>query len=359
MRDSSETKSQSHLPRQGASGPSRATPRFIERLLNGKRILILGHHNPDGDALGSAVALGLALRALGKEASVGVSGFYAHNIAYLLEGLDFVVDIPSPLALGEFDLLVYVDCHGPERAWEELPRPLPPFPPHLVIDHHVLDGELRQALDFFHDREASSAGEIVCRLLQDLNVAFTPPIVQALLAAICSDTGFFTQANASAAALAEASFLVSLGGSLEETHARLKQGWSLAKTRLLGLCLASMELHRGGEVATMVLTEAMLRESGAALAEAEGFIDYARALKGVKLAALVKCDGRGRTKVSLRSRRPYSARAVATRFGGGGHSQAAAYTENSPDVALALSRFLEALETMETVETAETRKDGS
>jgi phosphoesterase RecJ-like protein len=91
----------------------------------------------------------------------------------------------------------------------------------------------------------------------------------------------------------------------------------------------------------MLLTDRMLKESGAILEDADGFVEYPRDLAGVELAVLFRINGRGSTRVSLRSRSLVNARAIAMEFGGGGHRQAAAYTDSSSDPAVALKRFLE------------------
>jgi phosphoesterase RecJ-like protein len=328
--------------------PIRPDPEFMERLAAARKIIVMGHYQPDGDALGASVGLGAALRGAGREAAVGTSGKIAPNTRFILEGacgFHVLADSPDDLAAGGWDLAVFVDCHGPERIW---PDATPGswqgrLPPYLVIDHHVHAEPLVSCAGLYHDPGASSTGEMVARLMRAMGLDFTPPILESLLAAIVSDTGFFAQANTTAAALREAAGLVELGGDLEGVNSKLNQSFSPARMRLLSLSLASMEFHLGGRVAAMFLTSDMLERSGAAREDSEGFVDYPRSVKGVELAALFKEDGRGRVKVSLRSRYPVSARAVAAGYGGGGHVLAAAYTDPSPVCREALERFLAGL----------------
>ncbi|MDR1037586.1 MAG: bifunctional oligoribonuclease/PAP phosphatase NrnA [Deltaproteobacteria bacterium] len=323
-------------------------PAFLDRLSSAGKVLILGHHNPDGDALGASVGLGSALRDMGRDVTVGTSGAIAPNTRFILEGscgFHLAFDSPEDVAGGGFDLLVFVDCHGPERVWPDLaPESYAgKLPPYLVIDHHVHAGPLSGCAGLYHDPGASSTGEMVARLIRAMDSRFTPPMLESLLAAIVSDTGFFTQANTTATALREAADLVELGGDLEGVNNKLNQSFSPARMRLLSLSLASMEFFRGGRVAAMCLTGDMLRTAGAAREDSEGFVDFPRSVKGVELAALFREDGRGRVKVSLRSRYPVSARQVAVRYGGGGHVLAAAYTDSGPTCSEAKARFLEGL----------------
>jgi phosphoesterase RecJ-like protein len=325
--------------------PVQPEPAFLTRLASARRVLILGHHHPDGDALGAAVGLAEALNDMGREVTVGTSGKIAPNTLFILDGssgLHRPFDAPRDVRREEWDLVVFVDCHGPERVWPDHPPESwsGKLPPYLVIDHHVHAGPLAVCSGLFHDPEASSTGEMVARVLKALNVAFTPPMLESLLAAIVSDTGFFAQANTTAACLKEAAFLVELGGDLEGVNNKLNQSFSPARMRLLSLSLGTMEFFRGGRVAVMFLTSEMVERSGAVREDAVGFVDYPRSVKGVELSALFKEDGRGRVKVSLRSRYPVSARAVACGYGGGGHVLAAAYTDPSPSCAEARERFL-------------------
>jgi phosphoesterase RecJ-like protein len=328
-------------------GPVQPEPEFLERLVSARRLIILGHHNPDGDALGASLALALALGEMGREVQVGTSGKIAPNIMFLLEGVPGLCRefrVPRDLRPEDWDLAVFMDCHGPERVWpDHAGEGFGFLPPYLVIDHHVHTEPLSGCEGLFHDPEASSTGEMVARILKALRAPFPPQVLEAILAAIASDTGFFTQANTTASALRETADLVGLGGDLEGVNNKLNQSFSLARMRLLHLSLGSIELFRGGQVAAMFITSDMLERSGAALEDSEGFVDFPRAVKGVALAALFKEDGRGRVKVSLRSRYPVSARAVAASNGGGGHVLAAAYTCHVPTCLEAREIFLAGL----------------
>jgi phosphoesterase RecJ-like protein len=356
------------------------TEDFITKLLAANKILILGHFNPDGDALGSAAALCHYLLLMGKYVRVGTSGKIPPNLFFLLKPEKLFIEAYfDKYLLNEFDLLIFLDCHGPDRVWpndtgEDFSKILPPY---LVIDHHMHDKDLSGFSALFHDPYSSSTGELVARLIRAINTIhlnnslnnpidsgygsnsgsisgsgsvsssdsphippLTPPIVEGILAAIVSDTNFFTQTNATPLSLREASFLVAMGGDLEDLNAKLNQSWTLARMKLLHKALKTLELHFRGEVALMLLTQEMLDATGATIEDADGFVEYPRSLTGVKLAAFIKEDGRGQVKVSLRSRFPVNAREIAQCFGGGGHNMAAAYTDKSRAATQAKARFL-------------------
>jgi phosphoesterase RecJ-like protein len=317
-------------------------PQFIEAILRSERILVLEHFNPDGDALGAATALGHALRNMGKETTVGTTGKIPPNLFFLMEPEELFREVfLDKYFLAEFDLAIFVDCHGPERTWPDGTfEDFSYLPPYLVIDHHVHGAPLTDPIALIHHPAASSTGELVAKLIKDMGLTFTKPIVEALLTAIVSDTNFFTQSNATPSSLRETADLVALGGDLENLNVKLNQSWTLSRMRLLEKALGTLETHFDGKLALITLTSDMLKEVGATLEDADGFVEYPRGLSGVDLAAFIKEDGHGRVKVSLRSRYPVSAREIAQCFGGGGHMRAAAYTDSSKEASQAKARFL-------------------
>jgi phosphoesterase RecJ-like protein len=329
---------------QGGHRLIQPSPGFVEFLRKNERIMVLGHQHPDGDALGSAAALAAVLRSLGKTAFVGISGRVAPNITFLMEPPKFFSEV-SDLNfrfLKSFDLLVYVDCHGPSRVWPDTdPADWAELPPNLVIDHHIHNEDLQGALAVYHDKNSSSTGELVARLTRHLEAELSEKSVEALLTAIVTDTGFFTQDNTTPSTLREAADLLENGGKLAKLHEKLNNGHTLERMRLLKNSLTSLELFLGGKVAVMLLTEDMLEDARARVEDADGFIDFPRSLGNVVLSAFIKDGGRKGVKVSLRSKAPVSARMIAQAFGGGGHELAAAYTDPSDSPEIARARFLE------------------
>lgn len=303
-------------------------PREIIDLLEGAgRVLLLTHHNPDGDALGSASALARALLDRGKSCRLYFDGEWLKQLEFLLEGLERDLAPRS----GDYDLAVILDCHGYERlgpAGPALAEELQSLPL-VVIDHHLLNETEKSGGLWLHRPEISSTGELVWNLLTALNWRPDRAAAQGLLLAIASDTGFFGQSNTGADTLRSAADLLDLGGDLEEIKRQVMHNQPLKRLKLMGLALGTLALHCGGRLAVMLVTPAMLAEAGAEMSDTENFIELGRSLSGVDLVALVKDagGGPGRVRVSLRSRKGVDARALAQTFGGGGHRRAAAYTD--------------------------------
>ncbi|MDR2935594.1 MAG: bifunctional oligoribonuclease/PAP phosphatase NrnA [Candidatus Adiutrix sp.] len=311
------------------SAPDAAVPPLILELVGRARhILILTHHNPDGDALGSARALALTLEAAGRSAVLALTGTLDQHLSFLLEGLS-IVDFPNDFSA--YDLVVLLDCHCLTRLErKELAVSLPDgSPPLVVIDHHPPGDRGKAEAGFYIKPAASSTGELVWHLLSALNLSPPPEAREALLTAMASDTGFFSQSNTTAAALrAVADFVEMSGGHLVETvHRRLREDVPLKRLKLMGLALDSLRLHFDGRLALMAVTPDTLKAAGAVMADTEDFVELGRSLAGVTLSALIKDNGSGRLRVSLRSREPVSASALASLFGGGGHRLAAAYDD--------------------------------
>ena len=304
-----------------------------EKLLRASsRVLVLTHHNPDGDALGSAAGMALTLIETGREADLYLAGTWAEHLNFLLEGLSVKTSLDDPAG---YDLVILLDCHsfdrlGPGgRTLADRLAQVPEPAPLMVLDHHLLGPGEKIGANWMLDSGASSTGELVWGLIRDLG--WVPPraALQALLLAITSDTGFFSQSNSTAAALRAAADMTELGGSLEEVDRLVNKGLPLRRMKLMGLTLATLTLHFQGRLATLAVTPEMLAEAGAVMADTEDFVELGRSLAGVSLAALIKDSGRGpgEIRVSLRSREEVDASALARLFGGGGHRQASAYND--------------------------------
>jgi len=315
----------------GKSAPAAAVPPLVFELTGRARhILVLTHHNPDGDALGSAGALAMTLGAAGRQVDLALTGSWAQHLSFLLEDLS-VVDFPDDFSV--YDLVMLLDCHSLGRLERKGLETLAGSAPLVVVDHHPLSGEERAEANWFLEPGASSTGELVWRLLSALDLSPPPEAREALLLAIASDTGFFSQNNTTAAALRIAADLVESGGHPEAIRRRLHEDLPLRRLKLMGLALDSLRLYFDGRLAVMTVTPSALRTAGAVMADSEDLVDVGRSLLGVTLSALVKDEGLGFPRVSLRSREPVNASALAGLFGGGGHRLAAAY--NDPQAATA------------------------
>lgn len=297
--------------------------------------LLLTHVNPDGDALGSLLALALGLESAGLRA-FPVSADPVPDIYRFLPGADRIRDHlpPQPPMLA-----ISVDADGLARVGRfaaELERVCA-----LVdMDHHATD----KAFGDLHwvDPGAAATGEMVYRLLRALPVALTPDIATCLYTAILTDTGRFCYSNTTPRALRIGAQLVRAGADLPLIYREVYESKSFPASKLLGLALGRLRRADDVRVAFSELTPEDFRAAGADLEETEGIVDHLRAVREAWAAALFVELPEGAIRVSMRSRGAVDVGEVALRFGGGGHLNAAGCTLPGP-MPEAQKRLLRAL----------------
>ena len=283
------------------------------------RFLISSHSNPDGDAIGSELALLRLLRQAGKRALIW--NFHPTPGTYraLPDSATIHVGAEPPSGFpGAFDCAVVLECPTLDRtgiadALAGLPL--------LNIDPHL--GNAGYGVANWVDTSAPAVGVMVAALARDLGLAVDPATADCLLLALVSDTGGFRFSNATPDAFEAAAVLVREGAQPERVSQWLNESQPEGAVRLLGEMLATLELHAGGRVATVHLTQAMFARAGAVPGDSEGLVDTPRTIAGVEAVALLRETGPGQWKVSLRSRGPVDVQAVAQRRAGGGHKNAA------------------------------------
>lgn len=287
-------------------------------LAGGKRFLLTGHRNPDGDSLGSTLALALALSAQGKEARVVMRDGWSS--AY--DGMPGLASVSVSETLppdwpGSWDALVVMECPSADRTgWPNM------FAGKVVnVDHHP--GNDRYGAVNLVELPAAAVGEIVADLLDLLRWPVTPDVATNLWVSLVSDTGSFRYGNTTPKALALGARLVAAGARPAEVNEFLFEAQPLPTLKLEALVLGTLELHGGGRVATVELPKRFLAESGASAEETEGLVNRARGLRGVRAAALLREGEDGEVRCSLRSKGEVDVRAVAARHHGGGHRNAA------------------------------------
>ena len=318
------------------SAASPAIPaRLFQALRQAGRLVLLTHARPDGDALGSILALHRCARAAGKQCRMAVPDMLPRRYAFLFQqaGLEAALDTPLFITSREqaaghlaelvawADLVVVLDASAPQQL-EPAAESLRNIPHKLaVIDHHVECEELSPCT--WRDVSAAATGVMVVELAEALGWAMDAPAVQAALAAFAADTGWFRHANTDARALAAAARLCAAGGSPEQLYARLYQCDRPERIRLLAVALGSLELHAAGRLAVMTLTRADFDRVGAGRDEAEEFVNEALRISSVEVAILLSEQPDGVIRASLRSRQAVDVAAIARAFGGGGHARAA------------------------------------
>jgi phosphoesterase RecJ-like protein len=293
-----------------------------------ERFLVVTHENPDGDALGSLLAATLALRRLGKDADMYLPGRTPLPGEYGFMPLDDLTREPPGDATER--VLFAVDCAKKERIGDDAAPARAPLV--LNVDHHhdnTRFGDLNLIV-----ADASSTGEILRDLFAELGVELTPELAEPLYIAIVTDTGRFQYANTTPKALRLAAELVEAGADIHAVFQQVYESVEFAKLKLLARALDRAEVLEGGRIVVSHLLRTDFGEVGASEPYSEGIIDYLRAVEGAELAVLIReqlNDDAPAYKGSLRSSiDELDVSAVARRFGGGGHRQAAGFSTDLP-----------------------------
>jgi bifunctional oligoribonuclease and PAP phosphatase NrnA len=307
-----------------------AREQVLDAVRTNDRFLLVTHENPDGDALGSLVAMQGVLRQLGKESVmfIGADEFplpYEYRFFDLSDGV--VHEVPDDLGSR---VVVFLDCGNIDRAPEALRDPGLRI---LNVDHHH-DNTRFGTIDHVVP-EASCTAEIVWDLMRSLGTEATPEIADALYVGLVTDTGKFMYENTGTRAHVMAAELIGAGVDVHAIYRRLYEGIPFAKLRLLALALSAVRRFDDGALTISRITRDFFAEAEAEDSYSEGIVDHLRGVSGTKVAALVReLNGGGppRAKVSLRAADPaVDVSAIARAGGGGGHRQAAGFTTQLTD----------------------------
>ena len=282
------------------------------------RALMLGHVHPDADVLGTLLALGLALEARGW--SVTFAGPHpVPGVLGFLPGADrYQVWDRTP---GHFEVVVLTDCPNHARTEGLLEQARGPESQVLNIDHHP-DNRRYGTVDWI-DPDAAATGEMVHELLGALGLPVTPDIALNLFTAIHTDTGSFRYSNTTARTFRIAAALTQAGAQPAVVSDRLYQRRAAGSLNELGEVLRRVAVSEDGRIAWLTVPRGLVSE---AFISSEDLVTYPRSLDGVRVAMLLRDEGAGRVKVSLRAKGDVPVNAIAGRFGGGGHENAAGCT---------------------------------
>ncbi|MHB8127242.1 MAG: DHH family phosphoesterase [Desulfitobacteriaceae bacterium] len=291
-------------------------PEMITELRKAPQVALFSHVSPDGDCMGSMLALGLALEKLNKQIYFFNPDPVPANLAYL-PGANRV---NSVLTVNWPEVLMFVDCTEIERA-SLSPRDLPSNSIILNLDHHISNsffGDINVV-----DPQASASGEMAFSLIKELGVEFDKEIAANLYTAIVTDTGSFQYSNTTAETHRIVAELIDHKIDLETIHSHLFDQKPLAHIKLLQRALASLQLFYDGQVALMTLSNQDFLECRAEDNLTEGLINHARSMEGVEVAILIRERDSLGVKVVLRSNSWLNVNEVAAKFQGGGHKRAA------------------------------------
>jgi phosphoesterase RecJ-like protein len=296
-----------------------------EELRDRDRFLLTTHENPDGDALGSLLAMHQILGALGKDSVMFLAAKeFPLPVEYRFMPLEEVFHEP-PADMPD-RVVVFLDCGNVDR--------MPADFLHengnkvLNIDHH--HDNTRFGTVNLVDVEASSTAEIVYDLAAVLGVALTTEIANALYVGLVTDTGKFMYENTDERSHRMAAALVGAGVDVNDVYRRLYEHAPLEKLKLLAFALNAIEVHEDGALAITYISAADYEATGASEVLTEGVIDHVRTIDGILVAAVVRDHaehGRAARKVSLRSTDgEVDVSEIAAKQGGGGHRRAAGFS---------------------------------
>jgi len=293
----------------------------VERLGQAKRALLTGHRRPDGDSLGSELAIAELARRLGVQTLI-INHDPAPPTLADLPGADSVL-VAGSLPTGfpdDFDLVVMLECPSIDRAgFDGLDRR-----PILNIDHHPANpryGEVN-----YLDEASPAVGEMVWRMYREAGVDPSAEAATNAYVALSTDTGDFRYSNATVRAFRAAAEMVKSGARPHIIAQWIHGRKNVASVRLLGEALRTLRFSDDGLVATLQVDQDAFRRSDARPEDTEEIINHPRAINGVRAVAFFKQWEANVVQVSLRSKGTVDVRQVAARFGGGGHSNAAGCT---------------------------------
>jgi bifunctional oligoribonuclease and PAP phosphatase NrnA len=296
---------------------------FHEFVAAHKRFLLTTHVNPDGDGLGSEVAVAQWLRGMGKTAHSLNDSLVPAAYLFLTrtETLETFEPELAERRLGETEAVIVLDTSNRQRIGRLAPF-LDRFPlPIAVVDHHVSHAGFGKVNVI--EPEASSTGEIVYDLIRESGAALTRVIAEALYVALMTDTGSFRYSNTDSHAHRMAAELLSHGLDPQKIHAQVHSHASAGRLRFFGEVLSRLELLEGGRLVVLEASPEQFQAHGLSGSDTEGLVDMPRSIAGVDVVALFSEVEPGKVKVSLRSTGRIAIDQVCARLGGGGHPHAA------------------------------------
>jgi phosphoesterase RecJ-like protein len=295
------------------------TQAVVAELRKRPAFVMVSHVKPDGDTLGAGLALGLALKKLGKRVQYFQQDPVPRNLRFLPDAEFVSRDVPSDLPANT--LWVFCDMSSTSRAGEFLPKI--ERDDILDIDHH-LGNDYFGALNYVLTHECST-GTCVMHLLRELGVELDAGIATCLLTTIMTDTGGFMHSNTTPDVLRVSAELMELGANKEQITEEIFANKRLAAIKLLGRSLSEAHLKFDGRYIWSYVDDAMLAQCDADGEDTEEIVNHLRSVEGVEVSALFKAYD-GDVRVSLRSSGRINVQAAAARLGGGGHFRASGLT---------------------------------
>ena len=292
--------------------------RIIDVIHNHGSFLVAAHVRPDGDSIGSELAMYHFLKHIGKEVIVYSKDQIPGNYHFLPGSDQIVHELPD---LEKYEAAFVLDCSELERVGSESFR-IGAMERIVNIDHHISNDNF--GVLAYIDHHASSTGELLYRLIKTMGLDFTKEMATNLFAAILTDTGGFRYRNTGKDTLVASGLLVEKGADPQWISENIYENNPPSKIRLLAKALDTLAYDWDRKVGYMVVSRKTLEDTGAMMEHTEGFVDIPRAIHGVEVSILFSELSDHYFKLSMRSKGKVNVERVASRFGGGGHINAAA-----------------------------------
>lgn len=311
---------------------------IVNTIKAAKNILVVTHIHPDGDALGSQIAMGYILESLGKKAVLFSEEQVSHLYDFLPGCENVVTTVPDPR---DFDCGIALDCGDCFRLGCKMDIFLT-IHPFIVIDHHAGHkefGDIRWV-----DSKMASTGEMVYDLASALGAEISYEAAYCLYTAIVSDTGSFKYSSTTADTFRVAKDLVQRGVKPADVAGKLFDNFTVNRLNLMKMVLDSLELYADDRIAFISAPYELFEKTGTTQADTETFISYPRSLNTVKVAVFIKETEDGLVSVSLRSKgKSCDVAKLAASFGGGGHRNASGFKLRSETISEIREKLLHEL----------------
>ena len=295
----------------------------VDKILTSENIYIVSHVQPDGDNIGSCLSLALAIRKIKKEVFILKVDETPSDFLFL-PGIDMIKDYNGK---NEIDLLIAVDSSDIDRLGKNK-KLINSAKTVINIDHHVSNTNFGD-IDIV-DSKASATGELIYKIIKELNIEIDKDIATCIYTAISTDTGSFMYDNTTSQTHEIASKLIDYGADKESINLNIYQNRSLERTQLFIKSLNSLDMYFDNKVAIIKVTQEMLKETNTTMEDTEGIISFVRDMEPVEIAILMKEINDEVTKISIRSKRYVDVAKLTSVFDGGGHKKAAGCTINKP-----------------------------
>jgi len=306
------------------SGAEADRAAFHEFVAKHHRFLLTTHINPDGDGLGSEVALAHWLLARGKSARILNDSVLPAQFAFMAGDLA-IESWQSEMAeqrFGEADALIVLDTSNKQRIGRVAQTIEHHIIPVMVVDHHATHTRGFGRVNVI-EPGAAATGEILFELFHEAGHPITPAIAEALYIAVMTDTGSFRYSNTDPHVHRMAAEMLGFGLDPQRLHALVHAHASAGRMRFFGSALAALEMHADGRLVVLTARPEDFQRHGVVGADTDGLVDMPRTIAGVEAVALFSEAETGKTKVSLRSTGRVKVDELASRHGGGGHIHAA------------------------------------